>query len=250
MLSFEGGAVFDLYINSIATAAINIQIIGITREGIFKFTHTNNGSGSVNSEGFRIPDVPIFVSVLTTSGYIERGEFWAKLYLRINGEKIYKLLSGYVTTYNALSWPKGQHESQLSGGGKSKLVTVANPAAGANFTTTVPSGEHWIVKAVFFKLTTDANVANRLVGLKLDTDGDGKSLVLFNANAHSAGWVGYHNFSHSGAGSERTGDYWLSPLPPDIHITEGGIIASLITNIQATDQIADIRILVEQYLEA
>jgi uncharacterized Ntn-hydrolase superfamily protein len=53
-----------------------------------------------------------------------------------------------------------------------KVVTVANPAAGADFTATVPAGEFWIVLAVAALLTSDATVQNRTVKLIIDNGTD------------------------------------------------------------------------------
>jgi len=49
-----------------------------------------------------------------------------------------------------------------------KVVTVANPAAGANFSQTVPANKIWEIQTIHFHLVTSATVASRYPSITID----------------------------------------------------------------------------------
>lgn len=50
----------------------------------------------------------------------------------------------------------------------SEVITLADPAAGADFTTNVPLGQAWYVDAVTYRLVATAVAGNRLVSLRAE----------------------------------------------------------------------------------
>lgn len=250
MLAFSHKAAFDLELESVSTVAAEVFIRGITREGLINFSDTHTGDGALESATFRIPDIPISASVHTVNAAVERGDYWVRLWLRSNQERIMMLCQGYVSRQSAPAWPRAQADSELIGGGKFKLVTQANPAAAADFTTTVPAGEHWILHFVRFDFAADGTGGTRTFILELDPTAGGQALSAF-ARATSAANESYE-IAAAPFGFEDGGAYASIielPIPPNMHIPSGGTIASAIDNIKAGDQISNIRLYVEQYLE-
>jgi hypothetical protein len=71
--------------------------------------------------------------------------------------------------------------SRMPGTGNTVPVTVANPAAGTNFTLTVPAGKVWRLLTLAFSLTTSAVVGNRIVRMIIR---DAAGNLVFQASTH------------------------------------------------------------------
>lgn len=250
MLSFEHGVAFDLELNTIATDSGILNIIGATREGIFKFRAAPAGDGSAETFIFRIPDVPIFVTVFTNDISVERGDDWVFLFLRAGSERILKLASGYVSKQSGLNWPASQSESELSGGGKFKTVQGSNPVAGAECTITVPTSEHWILKGFHVELVTDATVATRLVHLTANVFGGSVRLNISAGNSQAASLTRQWHFAPDLAQNlgVQDNDIFIS-LPQDLHLKAAATITTETTALQAGDNFGVPTAWVEQYIE-
>ena len=112
MLTFEHNAVFSLRIVSQGNAARRIHIRGITKEGPFVFAHTTDAGGFFATEDFRIPDVPIMVSVVDQSTAFKQGECYVTLSLMVNGNVLYDLCSGLVYNNKGVSYPASNNPDQ------------------------------------------------------------------------------------------------------------------------------------------
>lgn len=75
--------------------------------------------------------------------------------------QIARLFSGYLSGFDALSWPPGNFESTSAGAGNIRSITGTTPAAGAEISEVVPSFGRWRLKSFTYTLTTSATVANR-----------------------------------------------------------------------------------------
>ena len=132
--------------------------------------------------------------------------------------------------------------------GRPRLVTITNPAAGANFTQTVETNSIWVVQSLKFVLTTDANVATRVINITLSTP----TLLMLTLG---------HQFTQAASLGVTYNLCWNHPevnaspggqvnryFPPRYFLNEGDIIASSITNIQATDAFTLIQLRVLEWL--
>lgn len=74
-------------------------------------------------------------------------------------------------------------------------VTQANPAAGADFTVTVPSGKFWRLLTMIATLQTSAVVAARAVKLFIDDGTDNLYETGNNDTGHSASITAQYSFA-------------------------------------------------------
>lgn len=129
------------------------------------------------------------------------------------------------------------------------VTTVSNPAAGAEWTTTVPAGQIWEFKSCSFKFVASATVANRFIGF-LAADG-----AVYIENTPQAGTVTAGMTIHAVCGNgipfDNTqfgsdGTYQHIPTAPFI-VTAGMTLGSNTRAIDATDQFSNIRITYNKY---
>jgi len=250
MLKFEHGVAFDLQLSLFSNDTNAFSIIGMTREGIFKFNVIPAATGNEETFTFRIPDIPTFVTVFTTSGLVERGDLWGTLFLRANGERILKLASGYISKQSGLNWPITQSESELAGGGNFKTVLSTDPAAGANASYTVPDNEHWIFHCMRIRLVTDATVTNRRMHLSLPFGGGSDMLQAFPLVDQAASATYDYYFGNFGTIMDELDDNKvLVNIPANFHINGGTSILTAVLNLQAGDNMSAMYMGIEQYFQ-
>src|SRR3990167_1102700 len=165
MLSFEHGLPFSLRINSQANAILALTIRGMTREGIFTFVHNTRADCVVKSENFRIPDMPIMVSVLDEAGTILQGACYITLDLLANADRLYELCAGQVYSSKGLSYPPSSGVDALPNRGIIRELSSADPAPGAEIDLSIPSGRIWRILGLAFFLTAAATAGSRRVHL-------------------------------------------------------------------------------------
>ena len=77
------------------------------------------------------------------------------------------LHAAYPGSTGRTGYPQTPTYSPLTDRGTMRVITVGNPAAGADFSQVVPAGAQWIVRAVRSVLTTSAAVATRQASLRI-----------------------------------------------------------------------------------
>src|SRR3990172_2390548 len=158
MLSFEHGLAFTLNIRTQADVTLDLLIQGMTREGTFTFKHTTASTSIVTSADFRIPYIPIYLTVTQAINSGFQGEIFCAVNLQAGSNIIQELISGTVYGDKALTWPSNPAADSRPNGGALALRLSANPAAGAELSLDVPIGEVWRVQSVAFQLVTSATV--------------------------------------------------------------------------------------------
>lgn len=128
-----------------------------------------------------------------------------------------------------------------------RSVVVANPAAGANFSATVPPGVAWEVISVELRLTTSAVVANRQTNLVF-TDPTGLELGrLYYGAAVAASTVATITYMQ-GIGTSQGGSIGFQSLPsPSLPLLAGGTVATSISGIDTGDQLSNIALYVREW---
>lgn len=129
------------------------------------------------------------------------------------------------------------------------VITVANPSAGADWTYTVPAGHRLRVLSIYFELASDANTGARTPTPYI-TDGTdalyrGKCATASTASSTSQ-IVWAPNLEYT-AGTINAIPA-QAELPNPCILTEGWTIGSKSYNIQAADQLQNIRITVLDWL--
>ncbi len=155
--------------------------------------------------------------------------------------------AGYTTNVTPVAWPGGGIMRSTDGAGASLVFTVANPAAGADWSTSPNANAQWQLIAVSAALVTSAAAANRNITLRLRSllatvyNGDASASVLANTTAQITGAPGQNS-------STLIGTNVFIPLPPNTLLTVSNSIISVTTNIQGADQWSAIRVWVREWL--
>ena len=141
---------------------------------------------------------------------------------------------------NQLPWPADF--------GRPRLVTIANPAAGADFTQTVDTNTIWALQSLQFTFGTDANAATRVIKLTLG-QGATVMLTLSRQFTQAATLTVTYGFYPSNADANASpGGQVQGTLPDRYFLVEGDVIASAITNIQVGDAFTLIQLRVLEWL--
>lgn len=128
-----------------------------------------------------------------------------------------------------------------------RTVPIAAPAAGAEWSQTVPGGEVWRPVAVVMTLVTDANVAARRPRLVYD---DGTTQLVRVQTAQGPGATQAFTYSFAvGLGYSQAGGTAQDESTgiPDIPLQGGWRIRSSTVNLQVGDQYSVITLLVSRY---
>jgi hypothetical protein len=156
------------------------------------------------------------------------------------------LASGYLTNSKNVSFPFTGNRDMTEGNGKSTIISVTAPAAGNNFTYTVPNHRRLRVNAVSFELNTDANVANRTLLLEFTEVGGANGLLFPSIKNLVASHIGFYSFAMIGTAetilTQSTNDFINVPMPQGIELHAGDTIKTLVSNLQVGDLFTRIRI--------
>lgn len=121
---------------------------------------------------------------------------------------------------------------------------VANPAAGADWSLTVPAGSEWRVKAVTCKLATNSTAATRVPALSIkDASGN---VVLLAPPGTTEGASNALTFGWGVSCLSATQGSVVMGAAPEITLPEGFVIGTNTAAIQTGDQWSLINLLIEQ----
>jgi hypothetical protein len=264
LLSGPSGFCFDLddalQIDSLCSlAGVAFTVSGVMLDAqnklkAFEFTHTPNSTRTLATTRQAIGSGWLLrVRVTATSGAPLLGQAYVWLRVcrgltssaRINGT----IINGYLTASTDVNWPSGVAQQPLDGEGVPLSISVAQPAAGADWSQTVPTGARWKVVAATAQLATAAAVATRLARLVID-DGTTPIFEAPAAASQAASLSVLYTYGQ-GAGGPVTADAAVieGPIPNDAYLPAGFRIRSSTGAIQAADQWSAIRLLVQEWLE-
>lgn len=201
-------------------------------------------------EGFLL-SMSAIASVATT-----RGQTFARCMIVRSGTGVggaaQILFADYVTTFATSGYPNGRIVSPTEGQGLVSNVVVASPAAGADWSVTVPTNARWRLRSWFATLLTSATVVNRQLATLISAAGADSWYASAAINAVAS----TNNLVSAGGIAPYTA---IQPnvipiaLPPDLllsgNVTFGQTIGSASINLQVGDQWSNIRLLVEEWLD-
>lgn len=125
-----------------------------------------------------------------------------------------------------------------------RIVRIADPAAGAELSVTVPGQETWVVESVRFQLVTDATVQLRQVRLTA-TDGTVEYFRTLHADDHPQSITAVHSaFNGSSPGGDDTKGLLLAWPTHGLVLPPGHVLATSTLNIAAGDQFSAARLAV------
>jgi len=157
-----------------------------------------------------------------------------------------QLSSGFISRTHQLSYPGGNDNPALEGRGRIFTEAVADPAAGAEISFTIPNNTRWIIYSLNFIFTTSSTAATRRVHLRIL---DGANLLYQDpeSNSHTASITRIHSHT-TGVENKSLNNNVDVTSHPLIMLPADATIDTLTTNLQAGDQYSDLRLLVEEFL--
>jgi len=236
MFRFKGGATYLLTVNIRSSSPNPMKITVLTREGPSTFQMVNPGDGTITTQTFKIPDIPIYVSCAVQLGASYKMEYYVKVGLQINGDPIVELMQGYVYSNKSLCWPAGTFEPVLPPScGRLTWITGANPAAGAQHNDQAPQKFMYHLNAATMELVTNGNAANRYVHFKI-LNGENFIWDIPCPIAQVASKDYTYIFGCNGAGAVYQQDNTIYvPIPDNIWLHDGHSLFTTVTAMDAGD---------------
>ncbi len=157
------------------------------------------------------------------------------------------LCFGYVSALNHVGYPNGTNSLPATGTGFIHSVQVANPAAGADWTFTVPTTTRMRIVSLAATLTTAVAVANREPQIIID-DGVNtywEAEVAVNIPASTVNVITATALSIPNGIVTTTQNI---PIPPALILPNGHRLRTNTVGIQAADQWSAIWILLEEWI--
>lgn len=250
MLQFEHGAVFQLRILGQSNTTVTLTIRGLTREGPFSFKHTIITGSAVTAQDYKIPDIPIMLTVENDTQNLYQNDCYIAASLLLNGDKLHELCSGFVYRQKSISWPYSNTVDIIPGHGRFKSIEGLNPAAGAECSMSVPADQVWHVLYFYVQLVTDATVANRRTHLVFNNN-NGPYIEAFSSVDQAASLTRNISAAQFGHVPDEIDDNdIIIPIPQNMWLLGESQIATATVNKQAGDNYGKPIVLVEQYFQA
>lgn len=198
-----------------------------------------------NAEGF------LLSATVETPG-APRGQCFVSLRLKRGlgtGDATYGdlILQGYPGSAGSIGYPQMQPYSPLEGRGRMRVITVPNPAVGAEWSLTVPAGVNWFVLGITALFTTSAAVATREPAFVF-TDGAAHIVGLTSAFTITAS-VSFTLVANVGVIPFSQSTIFGNPqVPFDLRLLAGWTVGSNTNLIDVADQWSAIVVTVEEFI--
>jgi len=203
----------------------------------FSRSLTLSGAGNQTSVAVPLPDGWIIgFDVYVSSGTITEGQVVASVEV-VQGTgtaatRVMSLASGGVTSTRGLGLGGYTANASL---GMLTVVSVANPAAGAEISVTVPANERWELLALLFTFTTSATAANRTPAIQIG-DGTNTAVRVIYHSTIAASIALAMAWATTGSNAYAAGLRSITPLPVGLTMEAGWIVSTSTALIQVDDQ--------------
>jgi len=193
------------------------------------------------------------IAYATPSGAAHQGEVFARLQMvhGLTGAElaIGELLAGYVTNTTVLGWPGSAIEDSLSGPGALKNIIGTTPAAGAEFSITVPTGARW--QLISFNARWTPGSAHPAITPQLYASVPNVNLFFVpqTANVVSPNTLFVYWMTGEGYQPGQISNRAAAGLPTDLPLSAGTTISTLTDGLFAADQIDLVGFTVREWLE-
>lgn len=213
-------------------------------------TSANGTAGTLRvqvGEGFLLA-----LTVENEGGAPMRGQHYAAVRVFHGGpitpERVQVLVEGYITTETLLAWPAPTSAAGPDPRRALVVTAVANPAAGAEISITIPTARRARLQLLYFDLVTSVTVANRSLELIID---DGVDIL-------------WREVAFDGQPASTTRHYMVAPIgfehavrandavitvPAEFWMRGGWRIRTITALLQAADQFSAIRLVTEEHLD-
>jgi len=157
------------------------------------------------------------------------------------------LVSGYIIGDSPIAWPGSPIESWPEGRGSHLVEFAAVPDPGLVASITQPSNVLWRIRGGLYSLVTSATAANRRAGYSFVFPNAANLFPTYSADLQVASTTFFYYLVPPGVVSTAfTQRYIFFPHPYDT--VPGTVISSSVENIQADDQVASFRLLIEEFI--
>jgi hypothetical protein len=246
-LALPLGTAFSLRITTQSNNAVPLTIRGMTKEGVFTLVHNTTSDGTDTSTDFRLPDLPIFISVYDDDFSFTQSSCHVSVDLLANEDRLYCLFSGNVYAQKGLSWPQTTTQDLIPNRGTFMVFTSDNPAAGAEISISVPNKRIWRIIGLRFQLVNAAVAASRRVHVVM-THGEGCALDFFSDVDQITGETRNYTCAAVAGNPDRIDDNdIIIPIAPDIWLPEGSTITTETTALNAGDNFGTCAVMLEQF---
>lgn len=159
------------------------------------------------------------------------------------------LLQGYITANQDLAFPGSPIQSSLDTTGCVRSIVGTNPAAGNEWSETVPTGALWQLLSASVLLTTDGTAVDRqpLLQLLIASELYFRSPVEPVIGASTNGQISW--FPGALYPGTFTGGASPAPLPNATFLPAGSVISSATVGLTAGDNYSAPRLMVREWLE-
>lgn len=187
-----------------------------------------------------------------TLGQVSRGQAFISIGLQRNAPspgRFIQLISDSIGFQMDLAWPGGTIRAATEGPGFIHSITIANPAAGSDWSFTIPVNARMRFSAGAATLTTSAQVAARAPGFH-QTDGVNEYFFATAAQTQAASTTVRYNYLPGGSSVPLVGTQTSVTLPSVDVLPPGHVLGSATGVIQTGDQYSGIAFCVEEWINA
>ena len=127
--------------------------------------------------------------------------------------------------------------------------TIANPSAGNDFLSLLPNNKRYQISSLKFEIVTDANVANRYAFLQIMSGATVKAVIAPTVAQAASTTFTYQYFIDAHSELVKPANNQLMLLPASFYIPGNWNIQSNVLNLQAGDQIQNIELICNSWVE-
>jgi hypothetical protein len=242
--------------NSLAGVVLNVRVRLLRPDGVISyssFAHIPAADRTVAFEPFNLAEGFLLSAVVFPSaGAPLRGQTFVELGLLRGaggqGDVVDVLVKDYVAESEPIGFPGSPVVSAVAGAGARRVVAGADPAAGVEWSITVPTDARWRFIALRVLLVNDATVASRVPVFVFD-DGANEFYNVAAQIALVASQTGSYSIGGGQGSAQSVGTSMTLPAPQDFYLGAGFRIRSNTSNLQAGDNWTAPQALIEEWLE-
>lgn len=235
MLDFGSTSQISIQLSLISSLATDYVLRGMTKSGPFQYRFTAVGDGSIETKEFEMTDIPTLVGLYAAEDNNQRPIAHATVHLAVQGTKVGILAQGVVNTVFGITYPISLPPNSMQSGGAVFAPNIADPAAGAEMSLSVPNNQAWEILYMSLKLVTDGNAANRTVAFRIQ-DGVSYNRTYVAGTVQTATQTVTYNFTPGGTtGVSVANNEQFIKLDTPTFIMPLSTLSTVTTNMQATD---------------
>ena len=236
-----------LRIDTYSDAIRTLTLTGTTRTGLLHDTWDTTDTRSISTHRTQLTEIPLSLLLETSSAQVQRGRLFVKISLEYSGRPSILLAADYITLTSPISWPTLQQLSPTSLQGAILTLVPDPPAPGSNLSIIAPTNTLYRVLSVAFTLVTSATIAVREAIVLIRNPSTIPFIFSRPTNTQIQSLARSYTFANYNTPPTTFGTQIAGALPL-FFIYEGQDIITDVQSIQADDQITDVTVMIEQWI--